>query len=674
MSKKYLTALSVLVLSVLWCKAQLPLNQKAYVDSLTTSLKQNTSDSTKARINFLLSHYYVNNHDEKRAGFYLDRGRKIGKNYPYVQAISYFFESDLFLDNDTVKSRQTALKGNKLLSYYNTKEAYLFRAKMWYNTAILAQKNDSINSVVDIILNKVIPLVKKGGDTLMLAKYYSQAAVVFMNSNQYHKAEIYYNLAIQTAEHIPSKSTILVSTYIFAASNYIYLMKLTEAKLMLDKSKAILKLYPESSKWPDYYYSEGNYFEQAHQYESALNSYNRGISIGHAFKQNYLVQTLLLQKYSALTKLHNYRSATHLLDSLSNEKEFMAIANNRKSIYKELAKNNLRLGNVKKAYHWLELHGQLSDSLNESRLNTEINNLEVKFRNAENKKRISDLTAVNDKVKFEAKNTHLVNLLLASISLLLTFTVVAGYLFYRNDQKSKELNYQQELKNIHQNHQIKLTRAMLQGQDEERKRVARDLHDGLGGMLSLVKINLSGFAGKATLTPGNDLDAVINLLDESITELRSIARNMMPASLLKLGLEVSLKDLCESMMSEKLNIDFQCLAVTDSIPIDEQMTIYRIIQELLNNVVKHADAKNVLLQCSQNQENFMITIEDDGKGFNPDSLHKKNGLGINNIKTRVAYLNGNIEIQSSDHTSGTIIHIEINVTTNSHHILTPAQL
>jgi two-component system NarL family sensor kinase len=666
MSKRFITILLVLIINVLWCKAQLPLNQKAYVDSLTTRLKQNISDSTKARINFLLSHYYINNHDDKQSGFHLDRGRKIGKKYPYLQAISYFYESDLYLDEDTVKSRQAALKGNELLSHYKTKEAYLFRAKMWYNTAILAQKNDNIKSVVDIILNKVIPLVKNGGDTLMLAKYYSQVAVVFMNSNQYHKAEIYYNLAIQTAENISSKSTIIVSTYIYAASNYIFLVKLTKAKMMLDKAKAILQLYPQSSKWPDYYYSEGNYFEQSHQYESALSSYNRGISIGHTLQQNYLVQTLLLQKYSVLTKLHNYRGATRLLDSLSREKEFMAIANNRISIYKELAKNNLRLGNVKKAYHWLDLHGQLSDSLNESRLTSEINILEGKFRNAENKKRISDLTAANDKVKFEAKNTHLVNLLLASISLLLTFTVVAGYLFYRNDKRSKALHYQQELKNIHQSHQIKLTRAMLQGQDEERKRVARDLHDGLGGMLSVVKINLSGFAANTSSIQGNNLDPVINLLDESITELRSIARNMMPASLLRLGLEVSLKDLCESMMSESFIIDFQYLAVSDTIPLDEQMTIYRIIQELLNNVVKHADAKNVLLQCSQHKDNFMITIEDDGKGFNPGCIHEKNGLGINNIKTRVAYLNGNLEIQSSEHIRGTTIHIELLVNDDSH--------
>jgi len=661
MGKKFAILLSILVLSTLWCKAQLPLNQKAYLDSLTKSLKLNSSDSVRARTYFLLSHYYINNNDDKQSAFFLDKGRKIGKKYPYVQAISHYYESGLYIDTDTARSKRAALMGNQALSKYISKEAYLVRSKMLYNTAIIAQKGDDNKQVVNIILNKVIPLGKKSGDRLTLAKYYSQLAVILMNTDQSNKAEIYFDLAINTATKITGKSTILLSTYIFAASNYIYLMKLPHAKLMLDKAKAILKHYPASSKWPDYYYSEGNYFEQTHQYKLALRSYNNGIVMGNALHQTYLVETLLLQKYSALKKLNDYKGAHRLLDSLSKQQQFMAIANNRKSIFAELAKSNLRLGKVKTAYHWLERHGQLSDSLYESRLIKEINDLEAKFRDSENKKRITDLTAANEKINLEVKNTHLVNWLLGSFSALLTLTVLAGYFFYRNDKKLKEFHYQQELTNIRQNHQIKLTRAMLQGQDEERKRVARDLHDGLGGMLSAVKINLSGFARNANLILDRDLDPIITLLDNSITELRSIARNLMPASLHKIGLENSLKDLCDSMVSNQLNIDFQCLGAMEDIIIDEQMTIYRIIQELLNNVIKHANAKYVLLQCSRYHEDFMITIEDDGKGFNLDSLKEKNGLGITNIKTRVAYLNGDIEIQSSNHTTGTAIYIELKV-------------
>ena len=132
----------------------------------------------------------------------------------------------------------------------------------------------------------------------------------------------------------------------------------------------------------------------------------------------------------------------------------------------------------------------------------------------------------------------------------------------------------------------------------------------------------------------------------------------MPASLLQLGLELALKDLCESFISDNLNIDFQFLGLTNNIPMDKQVAIYRIVQELLNNVAKHAKAKNVLLQCSQYDDNFMITIEDDGVGFDPESLNEKNGKGMTNIKAKVAYLDGKFEIMSSDG-EGTSINIEL---------------
>jgi signal transduction histidine kinase len=147
-----------------------------------------------------------------------------------------------------------------------------------------------------------------------------------------------------------------------------------------------------------------------------------------------------------------------------------------------------------------------------------------------------------------------------------------------------------------------------------------------------------------------------------MTELRTIASNMMPASLLQLGLKVALKDLCESFISENLNIDFQCIGLKDNIPVDKQVTIYRIVQELLNNVVRHARAKNVLLQCSQYDDSFMITIEDDGVGFDPEILNEKKGMGMTNIKARVAYLDGKFEIMSSDG-QGTSINIEVNICT-----------
>ena len=200
---------------------------------------------------------------------------------------------------------------------------------------------------------------------------------------------------------------------------------------------------------------------------------------------------------------------------------------------------------------------------------------------------------------------------------------------------------------------------MLDGEERERVRVARDLHDGLGGMLAGVKLNLSGWANDhADVPQDKDLGKVIDQLDSSVTELRRIARNMIPETLLNFGLEQALKDLVTFYMKDDLNIDFQPFNIARDIPISTQLNIYRVVQELLSNAVKHANATELVLQCSQNEKNFLITVEDNGRGFDPDKLKTSKGIGLHNLQSRVEFMNGKMELITAPG-EGTTVNIEI---------------
>lgn len=201
---------------------------------------------------------------------------------------------------------------------------------------------------------------------------------------------------------------------------------------------------------------------------------------------------------------------------------------------------------------------------------------------------------------------------------------------------------------------------MLDAEERERQRIGRDLHDGLGGMLAGIKMNLS----QQSKTDNRNLDTVINRLDESVKELRHIARNMMPESLLKIGLEDALHDLCELLQIEDTRIEFQPINIDKNLPLAMQMHIYRIVQELLNNAIRHAKPSNIILQCSQHQNIVHITVEDDGCGFDQELIREKPGIGFSNIKNRVEYLKGNIDIESAKN-EGTSINIEINADAGS---------
>jgi two-component system NarL family sensor kinase len=160
-----------------------------------------------------------------------------------------------------------------------------------------------------------------------------------------------------------------------------------------------------------------------------------------------------------------------------------------------------------------------------------------------------------------------------------------------------------------------------------------------------------------------NMNGIINQLDSSVSELRRIARNLLPETLLKFGLEVALKDLCEFYMRDGLHIDFQPFNIEKTIPLNIQLNIYRIVQELISNAIKHSQASNIMVQCSQNYSYFFITFEDDGCGFDTSILVNKKGMGLDNLKNRITFLQGKYELQSVIN-EGTTINIELN--TNVH--------
>lgn len=634
-----------------WCAAQLPLNEHEYADSLNRVLQQAVSDSVKARTNFILS-YYWSPKDTVKSKYHLDEGTRFSRKHPFLEALSVFYAANYYFDVDAAKAEIVYMQADSVLKRFKTKEAFLFRSKAWHSYAVLQNQKSNDKAVIDILLNKCIPLAEQGGDSVLVGDNYMHAGILFMNNQQYDKAETYYKKAIPFLKNAPPTSPVLVRTYMCAATNYTYDKRYPEAKEMLDSAKKILTPFPHSAELPQYYTEEGVYYFAVGEYEKSLESYEKGIAMARELKQEYNEQSMLFEKYNTLHKLKRYNEAIKVLLYLHDQKTFMRTVGNRQDMYAELAKTYAAMNNMSQAYKWLYQYAELSDSVFQSRLKTDINALEIKYKNAEHQKQILSLKAANEKAALSIQNSRLISWFLGSVCVLLLIIVVFAVLYYRNNKKLS----QQHLKEIEQQQQIRFSQAMLQGEEQERRRVARDLHDGLGGMLAGVKINLSGLAA----SQHTELNKVIYQLDNSVIELRRIARNLMPEALLKFGLETALKDLCESLMSENLRIDFQAFGIETSIPEQTQVTIYRIVQELLANAIRHANATNIVLQCSQNKGSFFITVEDNGKGFDTRSINDIKGMGLHNIKNRVDYLKGRIDIVSTTK-EGTTINIELNV-------------
>lgn len=203
---------------------------------------------------------------------------------------------------------------------------------------------------------------------------------------------------------------------------------------------------------------------------------------------------------------------------------------------------------------------------------------------------------------------------------------------------------QQRIQSLENTVQLASTQAMLDGQENERTRIARDLHDSLGGLLSTVKLNIQNHPEKAEA-----------LLDQATQEIRMIAQNLQPLAFKEMGLVKAVRDLIylHRQEGETPKITFQHYDVPDIIAEKVALHFYRFIQEALHNALKHAEASEILIQINGEPKGISIMIEDNGKGFNPNQLHSGNGL--QNFKKRAEFLAAELTIESSE--NGTAVYI-----------------
>ena len=239
--------------------------------------------------------------------------------------------------------------------------------------------------------------------------------------------------------------------------------------------------------------------------------------------------------------------------------------------------------------------------------------------------------------------------------------LIISLLTYRNIKQKQKLQ-QQRISELETEKQLEAAEAVVKGEEQERTRLAKDLHDGLGGMLSGIKYSFNTMKGNLVMTPENHqaFERSMDMLDSSIREMRRVAHNMMPEALVRFGLDTALNDFCNDInQSGALKINYQSIGL-EGVAIDQTVaiTLYRIVQELINNTMKHAEATSAIVQITKSNGQLSVTVEDDGKGFDTNMLKTNKGIGWINIQNRVEFLKGKLDIRSAIG-EGTSVQIEL---------------
>lgn len=213
-------------------------------------------------------------------------------------------------------------------------------------------------------------------------------------------------------------------------------------------------------------------------------------------------------------------------------------------------------------------------------------------------------------------------------------------------QQNEKIN-QQTIRQLEDALKIETMQSMLEGQESERRRVAHDLHDSLGGLLAATRMRLENLSGKIPDLAGSEEFAKIKgLLDDTIAETRQIARNLQPGTLHEFGLMKAVRDLIVRVQVDGgPAIDFQHFGDFSNLEHSLSLNCYRIVQELLQNCLKHAKATEILVQLTRTEHGLALLVEDNGVGYEPGITPK--GMGTDNVAQRVLLMKGEISIQSA---------------------------
>ena len=229
--------------------------------------------------------------------------------------------------------------------------------------------------------------------------------------------------------------------------------------------------------------------------------------------------------------------------------------------------------------------------------------------------------------------------------LAVTLIAFAGLLYSRNKNKQKILFQEHKLMQ-----RAELTKAVIEAEEKERVRIASDLHDGVGQLFSAVKMNLNGLMERVDMPRDEDrflAEKTLALVEESCKEVRYISHQMMPNMLLRSGIASDVKNFIEKIDSEKLKVKVEANGFKDKLESNVETVLYRVIQEAVNNVIKHAQATFLNIKLDREASGISATITDNGVGFDTTAVESFNGIGLKNITARVEYLKGIVKYRSA---------------------------
>jgi len=491
---------------------------------------------------------------------------------------------------------------------------------------------------------------KQTSNTQKIADMMLNVANTYNKSKKYYYAISYYNQSLNKRRKLNESKLNLIPIYngltqVYEAEK---VNKRDSAFYCYNRCLKIINQLPEEERIHNYisdlYSNLGQYYESDHNYQEAMFYYNKTVDLQLELDDQYGLSWTYHHIGIVFDELHDYQKAK----SFYHKAEQLAIEQSNVETLRDISESWMHLYSHERNMDSISFYYRQFKKLNE-----EFNELET----AKNVQEVSTRYQVKEeRIKRKNANERSEIYFWGSIIISLTFLLILFFLIRNYRQKQRIALLQVDVKNNEINELLNQQEAasyeaMLEGQDQERLRIARELHDRLGSTLATIKLGLQNEA-----IP--QVQQQVVLVNTAISEVRTIAHDLSGGNIEQYGLAAALNEL-KNTLDRSGKITMSLFMETVNIQASLHVTIYRIVQELVSNTLKHAEATEITLQLTCVDEQLTVIYEDNGKGF--DLTLYQPGMGITNIRHRIEKWQGTIEIDAQPN-RGTIVILTVPIT------------
>lgn len=659
---QYFFFVLIALTGLLSAKGQAPL-----FDSLESRLVKLQDDTAKVNLlNDMVAQYQHVNADRAMvlAGQAADLAKRI--NFAFGLGAAYRLTGILYVNKSSFDTG--AMYYNKSLELFkNSSDArsYKFKGMLQHNFGVIFQYKGQYDSAVSYYQNAV-RVYKELNDDGLLFLTYNNLSTLYAQILDNKNALKYAGECVAISNRLNDPYKISIANLAMASAK----VELKEYGGVDTLIKKAIKISSESGN----YYMLGKEYKILAKYQmdamddkkEALNSLR--LSLDNMIKANNEYEIAAANQnlgYSYFINGDDEQAINYFKIAIEQSRK-LGLPQIEQYVLKNLSELEEKRKNFTGAYNYLKSYLIVNDSVVSRTHQENIEALEVKYQSEVKDARIATLDGEKKIQALSLREKTILNYFLVGSLAILLIVVFLGYRNFRHRQqlaKQQDELRQQRIRELEKDKQLIAVDAMLKGQEEERSRLAKDLHDGLGGLLSGVKYSLSNMRDNLIITPDNMtvFERSLDMLDTSIKELRRVAHNMMPEMLTKFGLDEALKEYCNSINTTGLiSVKYQSLGMEQRLEQSTEIIIYRIVQELLNNILKHAAASEAFVQLIRQENRLSVVVEDNGKGFDQNLAGNKDGAGLINVRSRVDYLKGQLDIHTEPG-KGTLVNIEFNI-------------